>query len=111
MKTIIPTGGEWEIRGNKIFIKGTYNSIATIHIQKSWNAKFKPIKDYKAIANAKVLASAKANYKALQKIQKEINNVLHRVAINNETLDLKQWIGAFGDVAEKAIKNTNNIKK
>lgn len=58
-----PTGqhtqGEWEIRGNKIFIKGCFNSVATIHVQKNYEERtFKPIVDIEAEANAKLIAEA-----------------------------------------------------
>ncbi len=56
--TNIYTSGEWEVRGNKIFIKDTYNSVCTIHIQNSWNERFEPIEDTEAIANAKLIAAA-----------------------------------------------------
>lgn len=61
------TKGEWELRGNKIFIAGTYNSIATVHIQKSWDEQIRPIEDAEAKANAKLIRVAPKLLEACQK--------------------------------------------
>jgi hypothetical protein len=60
------TAGEWEIRFNKIFVKGTNNSIATVSIQEAWDSMARPIQDFQAEANANLLASSKDMFYALQ---------------------------------------------
>ena len=62
------TPGEWELRGNKIFISGTSNSIATVHIQKSWDEQIRPIEDVESKANAKLIAAAPDLLEALKDI-------------------------------------------
>lgn len=53
------TEGEWESRGNKIFVKGTNNSICQVHVQKNYKPiTFEPIEDVEAIANQKLLLHA-----------------------------------------------------
>ena len=56
------TKGEWELRGNKIFIKDTYKSIATVSIQKAWDERSNPIEDVEAKANARLIAAAPELY-------------------------------------------------
>lgn len=53
MKT---TKGEWESRGNKIFIKDTYTEIAIACVQNNYNlVNFKPIEDVERIANQSLM--------------------------------------------------------
>lgn len=53
------TLGKWEVRGNRIFLAGTYKSIATIEVQKNFeDITFKPIDDIEALANGKLIADA-----------------------------------------------------
>ena len=63
------TTGEWELRGNKIFVKGTYNSIAIVCIQKAWDNMARPIRDYEAEANQQLLCSAPKLLEALRHIK------------------------------------------
>lgn len=60
------TKGEWEIRGNRIFLKGKSKSIATIHIVDSWDKSFNPIQDVEAEANAKLLNASPDMYEAIK---------------------------------------------
>ncbi len=51
--------GKWEQRGGRIFIEGTYKSIATIEVQKNYeDITFKPIEDVEALANGILIADA-----------------------------------------------------
>jgi hypothetical protein len=68
------TKGGWSVRGNKIFIGDTYNSICTVHIQNSWNERFQPIEDKEAIANAKLIAASPELLAACVKALKEIQD-------------------------------------
>jgi len=53
------TKGNWNVRGNKIFIDDTYRSVATVHVVKNYkDVTFEPIEDVEAIANAKLIADA-----------------------------------------------------
>lgn len=61
------TDGEFEMRGNRIFVKDTFNSIATIHVQKNYeDITFKPIEDVEAIANGKLFVASKDLLESLQ---------------------------------------------
>jgi len=62
------TKGEWELRGNKIFVNGTYKTVAIVTIQNSWDKDLKPIVDVEAIANAKLLCSAPKLLEALNEL-------------------------------------------
>ena len=53
------TDGKWELRGNRLFVKDTYKSIAIIEVQNNFDIqKFKTIEDTEQIANAKLIAAA-----------------------------------------------------
>lgn len=77
------TKGEWEVRGNVIFIKDTYNSIATVHIQKSWDSRLIPIEDAEAKANAKLIATSPKLLKNLIRLidRMEENDLGHMNAV------------------------------
>lgn len=63
------TKGEWNVRGNTIFINDSYRSIATVHVQKNFeDITFKPIEDVEAIANAKLISQAPSMYEAIKDI-------------------------------------------
>lgn len=69
------TQGKWELRGNKIFITGTYISIATVHIQKSWDEQIRPIEDTEAIANAKLIRAAPELMEVLKQLCNSMGNI------------------------------------
>lgn len=84
------TKGEFETRGNRIFIKDTYKSIATIEVQKNYeDITFKPIEDIEAIANGKLFTASKDLLEALQD--------LVRFCKENK-------VGAELEMAEKALE-------
>lgn len=61
------TQGEWEVRGNTIFLKDTNRSIASIHVQKNYkDITFEQIEDVEANANAVLVKSAPKMYSALE---------------------------------------------
>ena len=63
------TKGEWNVRGNGIFVNDSYRSIATVHVQKNFeDITFKPIEDVEAIANAKLISQAPSMYEAIKDI-------------------------------------------
>lgn len=76
------TKGTWELRGNKVFIEGTTNSVAQIHVQKNYNdSTFEAIEDIEANANAKLVVQSptmleelKTNYDFLLALYSSINN-------------------------------------
>ncbi len=63
MKNLKHTQGEWEIRGNTIFIKDSYNKLATVSVQKDL-LNFKAI-DEEQIANTKIMAMSPRLLKSL----------------------------------------------
>ena len=84
------TKGEFETRGNRIFIKDTYKSIATIEVQKNYeDITFKLIEDIEAIANGKLFTASKDLLEALQD--------LVRFCKENK-------VGAELEMAEKALE-------
>ena len=84
------TKGEFETRGNRIFIKDTYKSIATIEVQKNYeDITFKPIEDIEAIANGNLFTASKDLLEALQD--------LVRFCKENK-------VGAELEMAEKALE-------
>ncbi len=61
------TPGEWEIRGNTIFVKGTYNKLATVSVQKNYEDRtFKPIQDVEMEANVRLMAASPDLLEALK---------------------------------------------
>lgn len=61
------TQGKWELRGNRIFVEGTYKAIADVMVQKNYeDVTFKPIEDVEANANAKLIAASPELLKACQ---------------------------------------------
>lgn len=63
------TDKDFELRGNKIFVKGSFKTIATIHVQKNYEEiTFKPIEDVEANANAKLLLNSLKMLKFLTKV-------------------------------------------
>ena len=67
------TKGNWEVRGNRIFIGCTHKSVATVEVQKNYeDITFKPIKDVEAEANAKLIAAAPDLLLALDELTKQL---------------------------------------
>jgi hypothetical protein len=92
------TDGEFEMRGNRIFVKGTYKSIATIEVQKNHkDITFEPIPDVEAIANGKLFTASKHLLEALQHGLRLANSLP-----NKESIAVKLFIRA----ADKAIQKT-----
>src|SRR6478736_6750410 len=87
------TKGEFEMRGNRIFIKDTCKSIATIEVQKNYeDVTFKPVTDTEAIANGKLFACAP-----------EMLNKL------KETLDVLKWYMNNTDPQDNQLESFYNI--
>lgn len=83
------TKGEFELRKNRIFVKGTYNSIATVEVQKNYeDITFKPIIDIEAVANANLLCASKDLLYALQDLTRfcEENNVGAELELANNAI-------------------------
>lgn len=72
------TKGEWNVRGNTIFVNDSYKSIATVHVQKNFeDITFKPIEDVEAIANAKLISQAPV-------MREAINDILELFSDDND---------------------------
>lgn len=67
-----PTLGVWEARDNKIFIEGTYNSVATVHVQK---IEPQPCEDPEKESNIKLLTNSLRMFQILEMIvEKRLDN-------------------------------------
>jgi hypothetical protein len=81
------TKGEWEVRGNRLFVKDTYKSIAIIEVQNNFDIqKFKTIEDTEQIANAKLITAAPDLLDALIKCS-NINKIA-REHISDELFEI-----------------------
>ncbi len=82
------TQGEWENRNGHIFLKGTYNKIADVCVQKNYkDVTFEPIEDVEADANAKLITEAPNLLKSLTDIVNsfafaEITNEQYQLIVN-----------------------------
>ena len=93
------TKGEFETRGNRIFIKDTYKSIATIEVQKNYeDITFKPIEDIEAIANGKLFTASKDLLEALQHGLRLANSLP-----NKESIGVRMFIKTAEKALEKAL--------
>lgn len=73
--------GRWEVRGNKIFIEGTYKSVCTSHVVKNYkDITFEPIEDVEQIANALLISKAPEMLEMLN----HLYNDLKQGALPNE---------------------------
>ena len=69
------TKGNWNLRGNTIFIDDTYRSVAGIHVIKNYkDITFEPIDDIEALANAEIICKAPSMYEAINDILETIND-------------------------------------
>ena len=65
--------GEWNIRGNKIFIDNGYKGVALAYVQKNYKPiTFEPIEDVEAIANINLMAASPKLLAACKQLIKEI---------------------------------------
>lgn len=71
------TKGEWENRGNQIFVKDTYISICQVHVKNNYKPiTFEPIEDVEAIANQNLLLNAPLLAKENKRLNKTIDDLL-----------------------------------
>ena len=95
------TKGDWELRGNRIFIKGTYKSIATIEVQNNFDiVKFKSVKDIEQIANSNLILNSP--------------DLLNVCKMNVDAIDLSQldFYNKWGfNVSEVILKTRQIIEK
>lgn len=90
------TKGNWNVRGNKIFIDDTYRSVATVHVVKNYkDITFEPIEDVEAIANAKLIADA-PNLLAV------LNQIVNSPTPYNER-ELQSWYETARNIALDAV--------
>lgn len=91
----------WEVRGNVIFIEGTYRSIATISVVKNWDQQSgKTIEDHEQIANTKLIAAAPDLLRELI----IANNFVKSMANRLPEGEWKEIMGAGISMMESAIK-------
>lgn len=108
------TTGRWKKRGNKVFIEGTTNCVATVSIQKAWDFQSNTIEDHEQEANIQLIEAAPAMYESLivlkqllkdgdiTNAQKVVNNVL-------EEAEYKGFDFAINDAVEFRTRDTDPI--
>jgi hypothetical protein len=90
------TKGNWNVRGNKIFIDDTYRSVATVHVVKNYkDVTFEPIEDVEAIANAKLIADA-------PNLLSVFNQIVNSPTPYNER-ELQSWYETVMNLALDAV--------
>lgn len=111
-KKIKPSEGDWKV------LRGNYNTYATINtsatkriceVRVDVNDKHSglaPVEE--ADSNLKVLAGAKDNYLALERIYKECCKALEASIVEGKRINFKKLVGAIGDCANDAIRKTKN---
>lgn len=96
------TPGEWELRGNRVFVKGKYISIADVHIQNNHDKNFNKIRDVEAEANANLIASSKSLYFGLIETR---NNLFRQLELNHGTNFAKKQPSIIN--IDKILKSAN----
>lgn len=100
MKKFKHTKGDWETRGNTIFIKGTFNKLATVCVQKNYeDVTFKPIEDIEAIANVNLMAASPRLLKSLiyaksliDKLEESHPEIAHKLMGVDEMIEIEKII-------------------
>jgi len=108
------TPGEWESRGNKIFVKGKTISICEVHVQKNYeDITFKPIEDIEARANQRLLLSAprlardnKALREENEKMKKELEAMY---SLNKEGWGKVEYYEKRNEVLYNALETIKKV--
>lgn len=107
-----PTEGDWKVlRGNydtyATINSGAKKRICAIHVNVSdKHSGLAPVEE--ADSNIKILGGAKENYEALERIYKEVCAALDKSIVQGKRVNFKKLVGAIGDCASNAIRNTKN---
>lgn len=97
------TKGDIEIRGNKLFIKDTFNSLATIHVQKNYkDVTFEPIEDVEAKAN--ILLFSKA-----PQLLESLENAIKLLEATTE-FDVLIWYKNEVEKLKELVKQSTELK-
>ncbi len=105
MENLKHTKGEWEVRGNRIFVKDTYRSIAIVEMQDNFDiVKGKAKEDFEAIANAKIITSAPDLLETLIEIRSKIQYEQGMNAISKSGKDWSIELKMANEAINKATK-------
>jgi len=100
------TPGEWESRGNKIFVKGTNNSICQVHVKNNYKPiTFEPIEDVEARANQALLLAAPTLYRENERLKELLQRKYDLIAENKE---LKEQVRVLREALQSVYSVTNH---